>query len=132
MGHALIRGMAGLAGAGALCAVLAGCSSMEWLTAWESRKVVQDDGTHQARVRDRTRYEAEAAVGRAGAHVCRKIVLGIAEEDWIKGTVVEARDDRIRVKIEDPGKFPHEFDGKRVAMGTLFWDEDIRWIPCVK
>jgi len=72
-----------------------------------------------------------AAVAKAGAKVCRTIRVGIAERDWVRGVVVEASDDRIRVQIEHAGRFPHVLDGTAVVRGALVWDVPADWTPCI-
>lgn len=85
-----------------------------------------------AHARDRVRLETEAGAGRPGAYVCKQYTIGIAEIDWVKGSVVEARGEKIRVSIDDPGNFPHELGKTRISKGSLVWDNDTGWVPCVK
>lgn len=105
-----------------LAALLSGCAS-----------TILPDTTalDAAHVRERARLEAEAAAV-PGAYVCRKFTMGIAEIDWVKGTVTEVRQDKIRLKIDDPGSFPHVMDGAEISKGSLAWDNDMGWVPCVK
>ncbi len=105
----------------------AGCSSWPW-----DRHDRTVEALERARVQDRVRYLAQAAVGRPGAYVCRELSEGIAETDWIRGTVMQADGERIRVKISDPGRYPHQVNGTEIAEGALLWDDDTAWIPCVK
>ena len=88
-------------------------------------------GLDAAHVRERMRLEAEAGAGQ-GAYVCKKYRIGIAEIDWVKGTVIGARSDKIRISINDPGSFPHVLGGIGISKGSLVWDNDMGWVPCVK
>ena len=79
----------------------------------------------------RTRLEAEAGAV-PGAYVCKKYGVGIGSEDWVKGTVAEAKQGSIRVKIDEPGSFPHLVNGAEISKGSLVWDNVMGWRPCVK
>ncbi len=103
--------------------MLSGCAS--------SGSMPDTAGLDAAHVRERIRLVAEAGAGQ-GAYVCKKYRIGIAEIDWVKGTVIEARQDRIRVKIDDPGSFPHVLGGIEISKGSLVWDGDMGWAPCLK
>ncbi len=96
------------------------------------RQNVPDQGIHEALVRDRIRYEAEASSGRPGAYVCRKMKVGISEVDWIKGTVRQVMGEKIEVQVDDPGRYPHQVNGAQISEGTIVRDEEVNWIPCVK
>jgi len=75
---------------------------------------------------------AEAAVSRPGTKVCRWIPLGIAERDLIRGVVQQTEEGRaIRVRIEDPGRFPNSLNGTPIARGALVLDKASAWTPCV-
>ena len=75
---------------------------------------------------------AEAAVSKPGTKVCRMVQLGIAERDWIRGVVQQTEEaNTIRVRIEDPGKFPHSLNGTPVARGAVVLDKAIAWTPCI-
>jgi hypothetical protein len=107
-----------------LIIMLSGC-------AYFSVKPQDMSALEKERSMERTRLEAEAGAV-PGAYVCKKYAVGIAEIDWVKGTVIEAKRDRIRVKIDDPGNFPHEVNGMEVAKGALVRDNVMGWVPCVK
>ena len=110
-----------------LVLLLSGCA---WFM--PQRESAPDQGLHDSLVRDRIKYEAEAAVGRPGAFVCRKVAVGISEIDWMRGTVMSVKGERVEVKISDPGKYPHEMNGVEVAEGALLWDEETNWMACLK
>lgn len=71
-----------------------------------------------------------AAVSRVGAKVCRQLSVGISERDWIRGTVLEIADGRIRVSVEDAGRYQHTLAGHTLARGVAFWDSPLPWTPC--
>ena len=74
--------------------------------------------------------EARAAVARIGQRVCRAMQVGIAERDWVRGTVVELDDKRVGVRIDDPGRFAHVIGGADVRAGQVSWDVPEEWTPC--
>jgi hypothetical protein len=74
---------------------------------------------------------SEAAVAKTGAKVCRWVQLGIAERDLVRGVVQQAEADAVRVRIEDPGRFPNSLNGTPLARGALVLDKPIAWTLCV-
>ena len=70
------------------------------------------------------------AVSKPGVKVCKRISVGISEHEWIRGTVMEADADKIRVRIDDPGRFPQAHDGTAIARGAVVWDKPLQWTPC--
>ncbi len=115
---------------GSICAVLALCVS---LAACQSQSA-RERAAEYAASRDAARLLADAghraALSKPGAQVCRQIGIGIAEYDWIRGRVSEIGADRIRVRLDNAGRFPQTLDGVRLAQGTLVWDEMSKWVPC--
>ena len=107
-----------------LMLMLSGC-------AYFSTKSQDASNLERDRSMERARLESEAGTVQ-GAYVCKKYVMGIAEIDWVKGTVIAAKQDRIRVRIDDPGTFPHDMNGSGIAKGSLIWDEGVGWAPCVR
>lgn len=75
--------------------------------------------------------EAEVAVAKPGAKVCRRVTTGIGVEDWIRGVVTEARAGKVGVKISDPGRIVHTVGGAEVKRGTVLWDDLLAWTPCL-
>jgi hypothetical protein len=71
------------------------------------------------------------AVSKVGARVCRALKVGISERDWIRGVVIEAGSDTVRIRIDDPGRFPHTLDGTALSAGTVIQDRATNWTPCV-
>ncbi len=74
---------------------------------------------------------AEAAVSKPGTKVCRYVPLGIAERDLIRGVVQEVEGPSVRVRIEDPGRFPNSVNGTELAKGAVVRDRAATWTPCV-
>ncbi len=80
---------------------------------------------------DRARMEKELEVAvRPGVKVCRQLVVGIGNREWINGTVVEAGGGKIGVRIDNPGQFGHVLNGVEVSRGTVVWDAITEWTPC--
>lgn len=73
---------------------------------------------------------AQAAVGSGGTKVCRWIQIGIAERDLLRGVVQQQEGDTVRVRIEEPGRFPNTLNGVSLARGALVADKAIAWTPC--
>jgi len=86
----------------------------------------------QQRLETRTRLQALSAVGSPGQFVCRKLRVGISEHDWIRGYVVSATEEKLRVRITDAGQFPHQFDGADLAQGTVIEGNIENWVPCIQ
>ena len=70
------------------------------------------------------------AVSKKGIRVCRETPIGISERDWIRGTVVDVAGDRIRVRVDDPGRFPQILQGIQIARDVVLWDTSLNWTPC--
>ena len=74
---------------------------------------------------------AWAAVGRPGVTVCRQLLVGIAERDWVRGEVAEVQGHLIAVRIEDSGRFPHILKGVAYFHGAVVWTTPAAWTPCL-
>ena len=116
---------AGLRGTLALCAVLAACGTRP------ARDPDFADAERAAVARTINETAARVAVSKVGAKVCRAVTVGISERDWIRGVVVEVASDKIRVKVDDQGRFPQTLDGVFVARGIVLWDTPLNWKPCL-
>ena len=79
----------------------------------------------------RAEKEAEVAIAKPGVKVCRKLTVGIAVEDWIRGVVVEAAGGRVGVRIDDPGRIQQTLNGKPLTRGEVVWDAVSDWTPCL-
>ena len=78
-------------------------------------------------------YEStmRAAVAHRGVTVCRQLLVGIAERDWIRGEVIDVQGHVIAVRIEDSGRFPHILKGIPIVPGAVLWATPAAWTPCV-
>jgi hypothetical protein len=65
-----------------------------------------------------------------GATVCRNVPMGISEVDTITAVVLAAESNRIRVRIERPGRLGAELDGRVVKAGMELSDYVDRWMVC--
>jgi hypothetical protein len=74
--------------------------------------------------------EQMVRVGIPGAKVCRSVPVGISEIDTIIAVVLAVEGDRIRVRIERPGKLGGELDGRTVKSGMELSDYVDRWMVC--
>lgn len=81
--------------------------------------------------RARAKTESVLAVGRPGVKVCRAQLVGIAVRDWIRGEVIEADAERIRVRIDDPGQQPHVIEDRALVKGMSIWTAATEWTPCL-
>lgn len=109
----------------ALCTVLSACGTRP------ARDPAIAEAERAAIARTIAETAARVAVSKVGAKVCRRVTVGISEHDWIRGVVTEIETDRIRVRIEDPGRFPQVIDGTAIARGALISDTPLNWVPCV-
>jgi riboflavin synthase alpha subunit len=64
------------------------------------------------------------------AKVCRNVPMGISEVDTITAVVLAAESNRIRVRIERPGRLGAELDGHVVKAGMELTDYVDRWMVC--
>jgi len=108
---------------GTLC--LAGCG-----TTARSAKVL-DPPERAAEARILAETAARVAVSKVGAKVCRQMMVGISEYDWVRGVVTEVEGEMIRVRIDEPGRFPEIIAGTAVTPGALISDTPLNWRPCV-
>jgi hypothetical protein len=74
--------------------------------------------------------ERREAVMQPGLQVCRRVPVGSTEHDWLRGTVVAMYGERVAVRIDDPGRFPHHLDGTSVAAGARLLSAPGAWTPC--
>jgi hypothetical protein len=70
------------------------------------------------------------AVSKIGAKVCRTLQVGISERDIIRGVVEGVTAEKIRVRINDAGRFPQSLEGVPVTRGALISDVPLNWTPC--
>lgn len=75
--------------------------------------------------------EAQKAVAKEGQKVCREMPIGIAQRDWVRGTVVAVNDGRVGVRIDDSGHHPHMVENVEARKGDVVWDAPTSWMPCL-
>ena len=101
---------------------LAGCGT--------GSDAAQREAERQVFARSLFESAATAAVAKPGIKVCRMLTVGIAEQDWMKGVVVDVNAGRVGVRIDEPGRFPHVIGGTAVAAGVVIRDKPSEWAPC--
>jgi hypothetical protein len=79
----------------------------------------------------RAKTENLAAVGNPGVKVCRTLLVGIAVRDLIRGEVMAVDVDRVVVRIDDPGRHPHLFEGRQLVKGMTVESVAMEWTPCL-
>jgi hypothetical protein len=72
-----------------------------------------------------------AAVSKPGARVCRRMLTGISETDIVRGVVVEARAEKIAVRVESAGRLPHSIGTIALSPKAVVWDDAAAWMPCL-
>jgi len=72
-----------------------------------------------------------AALGYPGVTVCRQLLVGIAERDWVRGEVVEVQGHLIAIRIDNSGRFPHILKGVSYHHGAVVWSMPSLWTPCL-
>jgi hypothetical protein len=82
-------------------------------------------------IRERMELEAQIAVAKPGVAVCRKLTVGNAEPEWIRGVVVEVASDHVAVRIDKPGRYRQLLNGIALAPGAIVRDAAIDWTPCI-
>ena len=102
--------------------LLGGCG------AWRSDPRAADDPQF---ARTLARTATIAAVAKPGARVCREMQVGIAERDWVRGVVVEADGAKVKIRVDEPGRFRHVIAGAEVSKGATIADDALAWTPCL-
>jgi hypothetical protein len=74
--------------------------------------------------------EARAAVAVPGARVCRRLVVGIGNVDWVGGVVVGVEGDVVTIQIDNPGRMSHVLDGVAVTRGAKLRGRAQAWTRC--
>jgi hypothetical protein len=96
---------------------------------WEADRAVGPP-TPMMLARAQYEREAKAAVAQAGQKVCREMAVGIGGRDWVRGTVADFTDDRVGVRIDDPGRHPHVVAQAEIHKGDVVWTPYTEWTPC--
>lgn len=81
--------------------------------------------------RSRATMERAVAVAVPGNRICKNMTVGIATQDWVRGTVMKVESDRIAVRIDDSGRFQHWISGVTINRGDVVWDALQFWTPCL-
>ena len=81
--------------------------------------------------RARAESELAAAVGTPGSKVCREMQVGIATRDLVRGTVVARDGEKLRIRIDDPGRFHQMIGEGELAKGDVVSDFMKHWTPCM-
>ena len=71
-----------------------------------------------------------AAVFKPGVKVCRVLLVGIAERDWIRGEVTAVNAERISVRLDDPGQHPHVIEDRLAMKGAVVSSAAAEWTRC--
>lgn len=81
----------------------------------------------------RAKFEEESrkAVAKVGQKVCRRMPIGIARSEWIRGEVVALSGDQVGVRVDDAGTHPHVISNAQVRKGDVVWDLPFPWTPCL-
>lgn len=108
----------------AVSATVAGCGVF-------SQRQVVDDERQRAEIAQAVSESAKrVAVSKPGAKVCRQLRVGISELDWVRGTVSAVDSTRIRIRIDDSGRFAHVLEGVPIVEGVYIWEAQVDWTPC--
>ena len=78
----------------------------------------------------RFRAESRKAVAKQGQIVCRAMRVGIAEREWIRGTVIGVHGDKVEIRIDAPGSHGETISGIELKKDGVVWDEPYGWTPC--
>lgn len=97
---------------------------------WEN-DVIIGPMTPMMMARARAYAELTAAVGKPGAKVCRDMMVGSVTHDRVRGTVIEVKEGKLRVRIDDAGRFQHLISNLVIAKGDMVWDALQSWTPCL-
>ena len=97
---------------------------------WDN-DVITGPATPMMQARAKFAQEARAAVAKEGQKVCRLMPIGIANEEWIRGVVVAVQPERVAVRIDEAGKYPHVIGNAEIRKGEVAWDLPQEWTPCL-
>jgi hypothetical protein len=96
---------------------------------WE-HDIITGPATPPMMARMRAFTERRAAVGKPGVRVCRDLLVGTVTRDRVRGTVASVEGERIAIRIDDPGHFPHSIGNVQTVKGATVRDEIMSWMPC--
>ncbi len=93
--------------------------------------VIAGQPTSKMYARSRAYTELASAVALPGNKICKNMMVGIATQDWVRGTVMEVAEGKIAVRIDDPGLFRHLISNLPINRGDVVWDALQFWTPCL-
>jgi hypothetical protein len=96
---------------------------------WE-RDIATGPPTPMMQARAKFEEEARLAVAKEGQKLCRRMPIGIALSEWVRGTVVAISGERVGVRIDEPGLHPHVIANVELRRGDVVWDAPQGWTPC--
>ena len=76
------------------------------------------------------REESREAVARVGQKLCRAMPVGIGRHEWVRGEVVRVEQERVAVRIDEPGSFGETIGGTALKKGEVIRDDPYGWTPC--
>ena len=79
----------------------------------------------------RSHAERMVVFSKPGATVCRNVPVGIAQVDVIGGIVQSLDRDRLKIRIQRPGKFINFLDGREISIGSEIMEDSDNWYPCL-
>lgn len=65
-----------------------------------------------------------------GARVCRGVPVGISEIDVLRGVVLAVERERLRIRIDQPGRLGAAIDGRLPKAGDIVNDDAGNWSRC--
>jgi len=92
--------------------------------------VIAGNATPMMLAQRKFKEESVKAVAVVGQKVCRAMPVGIAKHEWVYGVVVQAEEERVAVRIDEPGTFGEAIGGAELKKGEVIWDEPYGWTPC--
>lgn len=81
--------------------------------------------------RSRAHVEHVAAAARMGNKVCRSVTHGIGTQDWLRGRVVDIKNGKIAVRLDDAGRFQQAASSVTMKAGDVLWEPARAWTPCL-
>lgn len=78
----------------------------------------------------RAHAERMAAMSQPGVRVCRQVRVGTVQFDTVSGTVLAVTGDRMRIRIERPGRLSSDLDGREITAGDEVTVDGERWYRC--
>lgn len=96
---------------------------------WKDDQVARP-ATSMTRAYAKFQDEAKRAVERIGQTVCRRMPVGIALHEWLRGEVVAIGPQGVAIRIDDPGHYCEAIGGAALKKGNTVWGAPQAWLPC--